>query len=146
MNQAERQLRVQSLLDDFLRRNRPPRSDLPREIRDVLAQIHLNPFDLELNVRRLKSLCRIRDNNVSCRFRHVVGTTIKRYVEALRMEAASYLLRDGGLSVFDVAVAVGYFNLQTFYRAFERHYGCTPAVHRRRLCDPIDQRPHQGRC
>src|SRR5918996_1678726 len=99
---------VQSVLEEVLR-DRPPSHDgLPREIREVLAQIHRHPFDLQLNVRHLKSCCRIRDNNVSSRFSYVMGMTIKQYVEALRMEAASRLLREVGMGIFDIAVSVGY--------------------------------------
>ncbi|HEX5717449.1 MAG TPA: AraC family transcriptional regulator [Thermoanaerobaculia bacterium] len=124
---------MQSILDDFLRKNRPSQEDLPREIREVLAHIHVNLFDLELNVRSLKSCCRIRDNNVSSRFRYLMGMTIKQYVEGLRMEAAARLLRNEDVGIFDVSIAVGYNSLQTFYRAFGRHCGCTPAEYRRRL-------------
>jgi AraC-like DNA-binding protein len=131
---SESQISVQSVLDEFCRKNRPPHEDLPREICEVLFHIHQNPFDLQLNVRHLKSSCRIRDNNISSRFRYVMGKTIKQYVEALRMEAASRLLRTEEIGIFDVAVSVGYYNLQTFYRVFERYYGCTPASYRR--CPP----------
>jgi two-component system response regulator YesN len=128
---------VQSVLEDVLRDRQPSHEDLPREIREVLAHIHRHPFDLQLNVRHLKSCCRIRDNNISSRFRYVVGMTIKQYVESLRMEAASRLLREEGIGIFDIAVSVGYDNLQTFYRAFERYHGCTPARHRRLARTPI---------
>src|SRR5215217_2110366 len=89
---SERNVWVQSVLDDFLRKHRPAHEELPREIREVLVHIHQNLFDLQLNVRHLKSSCRIRDNNVSSRFRYLMGMTIKQYVEALRMEAATRLL------------------------------------------------------
>jgi AraC-like DNA-binding protein len=128
---GERHAWVQEVLEGFAQESRPPHEDLPREIREILACIHQNLFDLHLNVRLLKSCCRIRDNNVSSRFRSTMGITIKQYVEALRMEAASRLLRDRGIGILDIAFAVGYSNLQTFYRAFERRHGCTPANYRR---------------
>ncbi|HVG08069.1 MAG TPA: helix-turn-helix transcriptional regulator [Thermoanaerobaculia bacterium] len=141
------EIRVQSILDDFLCKNRPSYEDLPREIREVLAQIHLSLFDLELNVRSLKSCCRIRDNNVSSRFRYLMGMTIKQYVEGLRMEAAGRLLRSDDVGIFDASIAVGYNSLQTFYRAFGRHYGCTPAEYRRTLSNirPFSE-DKKGRC
>lgn len=129
----EKQIRVASILGDFLQKNLPGREDLPREIQEVLAHIHQHLFDLRLNVRYLKSSCRIRDNNVSSRFRYLMGVTIKQYVETLRMEAASRLLRQEEIGIFDVSVAVGYCTLQTFYRAFERYHGCTPAKYRHLL-------------
>lgn len=137
-HRPERQSRVESVLGDFLLDHRPCREDLPREIREVISQIHEHLFDLQLNVRYLKSCCRIRDNNVSSRFRYLMGMTIKEYVETLRIEAASRLLCEEQMGVFDVSVAVGYYNLQTFYRVFERHHGCTPAEYRRCLLSRVD--------
>src|SRR5262245_16231760 len=110
---SERQVRVQSCLDDFLDKNQPCCKELPREIREVLAYIHQHLFDAQLSVRALKSCCRIRDNNISSRFRYLMGMTIKQYVETLRMEAASRLLRAERIGIYDVSVAVGYYNLQT---------------------------------
>jgi two-component system response regulator YesN len=140
---AENQLWIESVLCSFLRDNPPPHQDLPREIQEVLTHIHQHLFDLQLNVRSLKSCCRIRDNNIASRFRYLVGTTIKQYVETLRMEAASHLLRRKEIGIFDIAVSVGYYNLQTFYRAFERRYGCTPAKYRRRLLSATGHTPQQ---
>jgi AraC family transcriptional regulator len=118
------------VLDEFINENCAPQGDLPREVREFLLHLHRSLFDCDLNIRSLKSSCRIRDNNFSTRFRYVMGMTIKQYVEALRMKAASRLLREEKIGIFDVAVSVGYHNLQTFYRAFERFYGCTPAKYR----------------
>src|SRR5215216_5228283 len=101
---SERHVWVQSVLDEFLRKHHPSHEDLPREIREILSHIHQNLFDLRLNVRHLKSCCRIRDNNVSSRFRYLMGMTTKQYVEILRMEAASRLLRKEEIGIFDVSV------------------------------------------
>jgi AraC-like DNA-binding protein len=133
LRKAEGCHRVQSILEDFRCSRIADREDLPREIREALAHIHQNPFDLQLNVRHLKCRCRIRDNNFSSRFRYLIGMTVKQYVETLRMEAAACLLREERIGIFDVSISVGYYNLQTFYRAFERRYGCTPAEYRRSL-------------
>ncbi len=138
---AEKQLWMESVLCEFLQDHRPSHQDLPREIQEVLTHIHQHLFDLQLNVRSLKSCCRIRDNNIASRFRYMIGMTIKQYVEALRMEAAARLLRKEEIGIFDVAVSVGYYNLQTFYRAFERCFGCTPAQYRRTLLSSASRPP-----
>jgi AraC-like DNA-binding protein len=43
------------------------------------------------------------------------------------MKAAKLLLQKR-IGVFDVAQYIGYFHSQTFYRAFQRRFGCTPAT------------------
>lgn len=113
------------------------RQGLPADIQRILSYIEENALDPELNVQRIKLHCRLRDNNVSSRFRFFLGATIRDYLEARRMDAAAVLLRQNGATVMEVAFAVGYNNLQTFYGAFRRKYSCTPDTYRRRFHDPV---------
>ncbi len=125
--------RIEEQLNSFLAAKAREQQDLSEELRTVLGCIHEHVFDADLNVKTLKARCRIRDNNVSSRFRYTLGIGIKEYIESLRMEAALMLLRQEGLPVFHVAKAVGYDYEETFYRAFRRRFGCTPARQRRRF-------------
>ena len=122
-------------LEDWLARFLPEparRRELPLDIQRVLTYIEENAFDPSLNVQRIKSHCGLRDNNISSRFRLFVGTTIRDYLESRRMEAATSLLRQSQATIMEVAFAVGYNNLQTFYGAFHRRYSCTPDSYRRK--------------
>ena len=109
------------------------RQRLPADIQRILSYIEENALDPELNVQRIKRHCRLRDNNVSSRFRFFLGATIRDYLESRRMDAAAVLLRQNGATVMEVAFAVGYNNLQTFYGAFRRKYSCTPDTYRRKI-------------
>ena len=109
------------------------RRDLPPDIQRVLFYIEEHAFDPELNVRKIKSACGLRDNNVSTRFRLFMGISIRSYLESRRMEAAILLLQQSRSTIMEVAFAVGYNNLQTFYGAFHRRYSCTPDTYRRKL-------------
>ena len=112
---------------------RAPRCELPPDIRRVLFYIDEHALDPELNVRKIKSACGLRDNNVSTRFRLSVGVSIRDYLESRRMEAAVLLLQQSRSTIMEIAFAVGYNNLQTFYGAFHRRYSCTPDSYRRKL-------------
>lgn len=122
---------IQTELQQFLLRLAPPPGELSWQVRRILAVIHATPFDDDLNVQTLKDRCRIRDNNVSCRFKHEVGVSMREYLEALRLDAAQVLLESGAFNASEVGPAVGYANLQTFYRAFDRRFRCTPGLLRR---------------
>ena len=52
------------------------------------------------------------------------------YVHGLRIAKAEELLREGTLSVADVATSVGYGNALTMTRAFKRYVGTTPGAYR----------------
>lgn len=109
------------------------RQKLPMDIQRVLSYIEENAFDPELNVQRIKLDCRLRDNNVSSRFRWFLGATIRDYLESRRIDAAADLLRQSRATVMEIAFAVGYNNLQTFYSAFRRRFACTPDAYRRKI-------------
>ncbi len=100
------------------------------EIRRILAFVHAHLFDRELNVALVKARCRIRDNNISTRFRRAMGFTIKYYIEHMRMKAAAELLCRRSIGVLDIALAIGYEHPQTFYHAFRRSFACTPSAYR----------------
>ncbi len=101
------------------------------DVRRLLEEIHGDPFDPQLSVKCLKKRCNIRDNNISSRFRFTYGITIRHYIEQLRLEAASSLLRQLDVGIFDIALSVGYQNPQTFYQAFRKRFQCTPSDFRR---------------
>jgi AraC-like DNA-binding protein len=70
---------------------------------------------------------------VSSRFRFFLGATIRDYLESRRMKAATALLTQSQATILEVAFAVGYNSLQTFYGAFRRKYSCTPDAYRKKI-------------
>lgn len=49
---------------------------------------------------------------------------------AARMEYAARQLAHTEIKIADLALEVGLQNLGHFYRAFEKHFGCTPRQYR----------------
>lgn len=122
--------RIERTLQDFLDGSRPREGELPREVEEIVRYIHDHLFDSSLNVNLIKVRCRLRNNNVSTRFRKIVGIGIREYIEKLRLEAAGSLLGERDLEVYLVAMAVGYQHQETFCRAFQRYFGYTPSERR----------------
>lgn len=58
------------------------------------------------------------------------GKTYTELVQAKRLSQAAYLLTATGMSVMDVALAVGYDNISYFHRIFQKKYGMTPRKYR----------------
>lgn len=59
-------------------------------------------------------------------FKSSFGLSISQYLLKKRMEAAKELLRDGKMSVLEVAMAVGYEDQSAFGRAYKRFHGHPP--------------------
>lgn len=54
------------------------------------------------------------------------GMSYSGLITKLRMEQAARLLRRNAASISDISLQAGYSTVSSFYRAFERYYGCTP--------------------
>lgn len=67
-----------------------------------------------------------------CRqFKRATGQSPNQYVIGQRMHRACCLVQQGGLSVLQVAYAVGYQNPSHFAELYRRHTGTAPAAHLR---------------
>jgi len=130
MENSSLRLKQQKILEELERiqiLGRPEIACLSREVVDVLEFVHTHLFDSTLNVKRVKQCCRIRNNNISTRFRISVGLGIREYIEALRLETALSLLRRHRFEIYLIGMAVGYEHQETFCRAFQRHFGFPPS-------------------
>ncbi|MFF4712867.1 GlxA family transcriptional regulator [Streptomyces eurythermus] len=66
-------------------------------------------------------------------FRTHVGTTVGRYTEAIRLEAAQALLESGTEPVDTVAARSGFGSAEAMRRAFQNALGISPTVYRARF-------------
>lgn len=64
-------------------------------------------------------------------FRHLFGCSLFRFGEQARMDYARQLLLEGKLNVSEVALRVGYPDVQNFSNAFKRFFNIRPADVRR---------------
>lgn len=72
-----------------------------------------------------------RSHEHLCRsMRRHMGVSPSAYVNAVRMDHAARLLREGAPPVAEVAEAVGIANLGHFYRLFRLRHGLTPRAYR----------------
>ena len=66
------------------------------------------------------------------RFKAITGIHYSKYVQALRMERAQQLLRDGREPIGDVAWKCGFADVSYFTKCFRRLFGFTPTQYRER--------------
>ncbi len=71
-------------------------------------------------------------------FKKYFGFSAIEYLVLLRMQHASFLLRDVNMNVTEVAEAVGYDDIFYFSRLFKKHHGVSPRHYRRRLSGEDD--------
>lgn len=64
--------------------------------------------------------------------RAATGKSCTELLQDRRLKRAQELLADTDLSVLEICAAVGYSNSSYFYRLFEKTFGCSPSVFRKR--------------
>lgn len=98
-----------------------------RRVQRVLQEMRETFFD-DWSLDRAATRAGLSRRRFSELFRHEADATFLDALTALRLQHAATLLRHGAHSVTGVAFSCGYHDLSHFYRAFRRHYGCTPGT------------------
>lgn len=63
-------------------------------------------------------------------FRNYLGISPTAYINNIRLEYASKMLKSSNLSIADICDEAGYNNLGYFYRNFKKKYGVSPSKYR----------------
>ncbi|BDS12817.1 AraC family transcriptional regulator [Aureispira anguillae] len=72
-------------------------------------------------------------------FKAIWGETIGAYQKRLRLENAAKLMHYSSKSLTDIAIEVGYADLQAFRKAFKNQYGIAPSQQRPKLMATLTQ-------
>ena len=92
----------------------------------ALSAIHRDPGH-DWTVDELARACNLSRSAFAARFVAHVGKPPATYLAHVRLDAATYLLRDSSLPMTLVAKNVGYTSEAAFSRAFKSRYGTPPA-------------------
>lgn len=93
-----------------------------RDALEYLQQHHAEPLSAQ-SVAAHFGYSRSRFSHI---FNAQLGYTLCEYLSAIRCRHAAQLLRESDMPVSDVAMAVGFESLRTFYRIFKKQYDMTP--------------------
>ena len=94
-------------------------------IREVLEYLQLHHAE-PLSVESLAAHFGYSRSRFSHLFNAHLGYTVSSYIGAVRCHHAARLLQETDMPVSDVAMAVGFESLRTFYRTFKKQYEMTP--------------------
>ncbi|GGN94793.1 helix-turn-helix transcriptional regulator [Saccharibacillus kuerlensis] len=80
----------------------------------------------DLSLEAVSSSVFISAKYLSRLFKEELGVTYTEYVTGRRMESAKILIERGGMTIEQIAGAVGYATPAYFIKKFKEAYGCTP--------------------
>lgn len=132
------------LLEDALRRAKDmldERSILQRQTprawsRDVVGaavvEIH-NDCGKKLTAEALAKSLYISVSKLNQLFRDKFNMSVKEYINDVRMERAKFLLERTDKRVYEIALEVGFQDIDYFTQMFKKKTGCAPGQYRREM-------------
>lgn len=81
----------------------------------------------QITVNDIAAYVNIHRTHFSKTFTDHVGIPPVKYLQNVRLDKATQLLKETSLSVTEIALTVGYPDLFSFTRAFTRQFGCSPS-------------------
>lgn len=85
-----------------------------------------NHYMEELTLNELAKIAGFSPRHFSRRFYEIKQTTPIHYIQAIRLERASYYLKNTDLSISTIAAQCGFSDSNYFSRLFKKHYGISP--------------------
>lgn len=104
------------------------------EIQKIIDHIEIN-FDREVTAHEIESMSHYSYRNFQRIFFKLFNETISGFQKRLRLENAYKKLIYTEDSLSEIAWQVGYFNIQSFSKAFKKQYSISPAEARKQKQD-----------
>lgn len=107
-------------------------------ITDLIEYIDKH-YKSDININSIADQVNLSYSHVRKLFKDQTGKTIVEYINQLRIQEGKRLLLGSNASVLDIALAVGHYNEQSFFRLFKKQEGITPGEFRKRKAVSADQ-------
>lgn len=103
-------------------------SDDSNIISVIEKYIQKNYSDPSMGLNKISDEFQISESYFSHMFKEKTGVNFSTYLESMRMNEATRLIRETDISLNELYLSVGYNNANTFRRAFKKVYGVTPSA------------------
>ena len=114
---------------DARRLNRNIGTDMREKLDRVIRYIEEN-YTEDISREGIAAAVGVHHDYLGKMFRDYTGRKIGDYISELRVSRAAGMLLEGDEPVTDIAFRVGFESLSTFYRAFQKYRGDSPAGYR----------------
>lgn len=99
---------------------------------DILQFIQSNLTNQQLGISMVTDHFSISAPTLQKRMQYCCQMTFSSYVETSRMKLANQLLRNTDITIQEIAISVGYTNVNSFYKAYKRLFNESPLDFRNR--------------
>ncbi|MNB89141.1 Bifunctional transcriptional activator/DNA repair enzyme AdaA [compost metagenome] len=113
--------------------NKLPNTSEISQIKPIIEYLHTH-YREKIKLETLTSLFHINNTTMNKHFRKATGLSIISYLNTIRMQMASSMLRNTLLPTTEIMSKVGIVDDAHFIRNFRKYAGCTPAEFRNQHC------------
>lgn len=96
----------------------------------ALSYIRHNYFS-EITLESIAKVCKCSPSTLSHLFKKRNGTTLKSYINSLRLNEAKTLLLDTSLPISSISEMIGFSDSNYFTNLFRKEFSCTPTQYRK---------------
>lgn len=125
------------LIDSVYLENNNFNDSLNKDIEEELYSIILylyNNYNRKITINELTNKFNINRTTLSEKFTNYVGETVITYLNKLRINMASTMLRDTKIPIYEVMERVGFSDYVHFSRTFKKYKGMSPKEYRKNYC------------
>jgi AraC-like DNA-binding protein len=108
-----------------------PSTESMNRLKRVIGSIE-ERFDESITLGELAGLAQMSESYFCRFFKRITTKTPIEYINAYRIQRAALMLRQPDRKIMEIAMDVGFNNLNYFNTVFRKRYGCTPSEYRRR--------------
>lgn len=119
-----------SVSQQINQRKRPTDTNLEKRI---IAFIQENYGNADLTIHSVSAHFQMKEQQLYYFFRDIIGQTYADYLEGVRIQAACRLLREGTVTIKEIAQMTGYTSDVSFRRAFKRVISLSPSEYMKAL-------------
>ena len=106
--------------------------------KNLFAYVHQH-FAENLSLEHLAQISHYSKSYVIKLFKKNTGQTPVEYINRYRLDRAKSMLKDSHNSILDVSLMCGFQNVGYFIRIFKEHFGVTPGIYRKQLCQKVSK-------
>lgn len=107
--------------------------DIDEDLYSIILYLY-NNYNRKITITELTDKFNINRTTLSEKFTKYIGETIITYLNKLRINMASTILRDTKVPIYEVMERVGFTDYVHFSRTFKKYKGMSPKEYRNNYC------------
>jgi AraC-like DNA-binding protein len=98
----------------------------------ILAFVERN-YMHDISIQHIAETCSCSKSTISHLFKEYTGSSVKKYINTLRLNQAEKLIKASDLPISNIALLCGFASINYFSSAFKNEFGISPTEYRKKV-------------